>query len=176
MEQKLSYEKIDKMKFIRELTFRSIYAADLGSEVDDQLFEMISKDVAKRTKKQTVLDDVEKVQVRNKVKSVQESSQELELVISKHLVGWKMDRLPIVVLCILRMSVYDLLYNQDVPNNVIISEAVLLAERFSGDKDKKFINGLLSSVNKQLAENDNDTEKLLATLKAEGDTQENEEK
>lgn len=52
---------------------------------------------------------------------------------------------------ILRMGVYELKYQNDVPPKVVINEAVELAKAFGGDNSSKFVNGVLGSVLKQLA-------------------------
>lgn len=165
MEQKLSHSKVNKMRFIREMVFRGLYAVELGSEADESLLEMIAKDNVKRTKNQISLDAFEQNTVIKKITSIIENKQDLDAVIESMLVGWKMERIAIVDLCILRMSIYDLFYNDNVPPNVVISEAVLLAGEFSNEKQKKFINGLLASVQKALVENNNDCRKLIDNIK-----------
>ncbi len=165
MEQRLSKPKVEKKRFLRELLFRSLYAMEFTDNADDALLDMISKDFSERTKKQMLLDEDEKSEIINKADSIMAKKADLDSTIEKFLVSWKMDRLPMVDVCILRMAVYDLLYNTSVPENVTINEAVLIADKFSDEKDKKFINGILSSVLKLLKEKENNTEKFIECIK-----------
>lgn len=77
---------------------------------------------------------------------------ELDELISRNAIGWALDRMPKVDLCILRIAVYEMLYREDISHSVSINEAVELSKRYSGDKSPAFINGLLGTISKQLAE------------------------
>ncbi len=71
---------------------------------------------------------------------------ELDAVIAENLKNWKIERLSRVVRSILRISVYELLYLDDVPLSVSINEAVELAKKFATQEDAGFINGVLGAV------------------------------
>ena len=60
--------------------------------------------------------------------------------------GWPLDRMPAVDRSLLRMSVFELLYADDVPDGVVIDEAVGLARELSTDESPAFVNGLLSRI------------------------------
>lgn len=60
--------------------------------------------------------------------------------------GWPLDRMPAVDRALLRVATYELLYEDDVPDGVVISEAVSLATDLSTDESPSFINGLLSRL------------------------------
>lgn len=60
--------------------------------------------------------------------------------------GWDLERMPIVDLNILRIGLWELLYNEDVPDVVAIHEAVALAKLLSTDDSPKFINGVLGTI------------------------------
>jgi N utilization substance protein B len=62
--------------------------------------------------------------------------------------GWTLDRMPSVDRIILRIGTWELLYNDDVPDNVAVSEAVSLAKTLSTDESPAFINGLLGRLQK----------------------------
>ncbi|MGM0842106.1 MAG: transcription antitermination factor NusB [Bacillota bacterium] len=66
--------------------------------------------------------------------------------IRENLEKWSFDRLAKVDRNILRLGVYELLFVEDVPNNVVINEAVEIAKIFGDDQSSKFINGVLSKV------------------------------
>lgn len=67
-------------------------------------------------------------------------------LISSHLQGWTLDRLPAVDRAILRVSVWELLHAEDVPEPVAVDEAVQLAKELSTDDSPGFINGVLGQV------------------------------
>ena len=60
--------------------------------------------------------------------------------------GWSVERMSLVNLTILRLAVWEILYAEDVPGSVSISEALELTERFSDPQDKAFINGILGTI------------------------------
>jgi N utilization substance protein B len=70
----------------------------------------------------------------------------IDELISKHAVGWTLDRMPAVDRNILRIGVYELVYDDQVPDAVAVSEAVSLARDLSTDESPAFINGLLGRV------------------------------
>jgi N utilization substance protein B len=61
---------------------------------------------------------------------------------------WTLDRMPNVDKSILRLAAWEILFNEDVPNEVAISEAVSLAGEYSTDESAKFVNGLLARLAK----------------------------
>lgn len=60
--------------------------------------------------------------------------------------GWTLDRMPDVDRAILRLGTWEILFSDDVPDEVAVSEAVVLATELSTDESPKFINGLLARI------------------------------
>lgn len=60
--------------------------------------------------------------------------------------GWTIDRMPAVDRAILRLSTWEILWNEEIPDGVAISEAVALAKELSTDESPQFVNGLLSRI------------------------------
>lgn len=81
---------------------------------------------------------------------VTEHQEELDEIITKNLKGWSLQRLSKVAATLLRISVYEILYCEDVPSGVSINEAVELAKLYGGKDDPAYINGVLGGVQKQL--------------------------
>src|SRR6201996_5238317 len=79
-------------------------------------------------------------------RGVGEHSAHIDDLISSHLQGWTLDRLPAVDRAILRVSVWELLYAEDVPEAVAVDEAVELAKELSTDDSPAFVNGVLGHV------------------------------
>ncbi len=80
------------------------------------------------------------------VEGVQEHQERIDELISTYAVGWTLDRMPAVDRTILRLGAYELLWVDDVPDGVVISEAVALATEYSTDESPRFVNGLLSRL------------------------------
>ncbi|MGN1135489.1 MAG: transcription antitermination factor NusB [Oscillospiraceae bacterium] len=83
-------------------------------------------------------------------KAVNEKAAEIDDIIAKNSEKRQLSRIPKVSIAILRIAIYEMLYSEKVPNNVAISEAVLLAKKFTYTPDVKFINGVLGVIAKEL--------------------------
>lgn len=70
---------------------------------------------------------------------------QLDDMINRYSSKWKVDRLSAVAVALLRMSICEILYVEDVPHGVTINEAVELAKKYGGDEDAPFINGVLGA-------------------------------
>jgi N utilization substance protein B len=75
--------------------------------------------------------------------------KEVDKVIENYLHNWPLERISDVDRAILRLSVYEILYLEEVPAKVSINEAMEIAKKYTTEKSKKFINGLLDSVYKK---------------------------
>ena len=80
------------------------------------------------------------------VRGVTEHADEIDEVISQRAAGWTLDRMPAVDRNLLRIAVYELLYERDTPNEVVLSEAVEIARELSTDDSPSFVNGVLSAI------------------------------
>ncbi len=80
---------------------------------------------------------------------VEERQEELDQVISGNIRGWSLRRLSKVALALLRLAVFEMLYQPGIPVSVSINEAVELAKTYGGKDDAPYINGVLSAVAKQ---------------------------
>src|SRR5215469_8148240 len=80
------------------------------------------------------------------VRGVATNRERIDELISWNLVDWTLERMPAVDRNILRIGVYELLWADDVPDGVAISEAVALAEDLSTDNSPTFVNGLLARI------------------------------
>src|SRR3954470_2386686 len=80
------------------------------------------------------------------VEGVAEHAGRIDELIDTHASGWSLDRLPDVDRAILRMAVFELLWVDDVPDAVVIDEAVELAKALSTDKSPAYVNGVLGAI------------------------------
>ncbi len=70
----------------------------------------------------------------------------IDELIGTYAIGWSLDRMPSVDRAILRLGAYELLWSDDVPDAVVIDEAVDLASSLSTDDSPAFVNGLLARL------------------------------
>ncbi|MGV0625793.1 transcription antitermination factor NusB [Mycolicibacter minnesotensis] len=79
-------------------------------------------------------------------RGVTEHAAHIDDLITTHLQGWKLERLPAVDRAILRVAIWELLHGEDVPEPVAVDEAVKLAKELSTDESPSFVNGVLGQV------------------------------
>lgn len=79
-------------------------------------------------------------------RGVSEHAEHIDELITSHLQGWTLERLPAVDRAILRVAVWELLHADDVPEPVAVDEAVELAKELSTDDSPGFVNGVLGQV------------------------------
>ncbi len=84
------------------------------------------------------------------VSGVIDHVQELDKIIEEHSENWKIERIGKVELSILRLSIYEMLYRDDVPYKVAINEGIELTKIFAEEKSRNFINGILDAVGKKI--------------------------
>ena len=81
-----------------------------------------------------------------------EHEAEIDAQIEKNIRGWKMNRLSKVSLSLLRLAIYEILFEDEIPVSVSINEAVDLAKKYGTAEDAPFVNGVLGSVAKEFGE------------------------
>lgn len=75
-----------------------------------------------------------------------ENLEEIDALISEKAVGWKISRISKTALSVLRLSIFEIKYMDDIPNSVSINEAVELCKKYATKEDASFVNGILASV------------------------------
>ncbi|MCZ2260110.1 transcription antitermination factor NusB [Sporosarcina sp. G11-34] len=72
------------------------------------------------------------------------NKEAIDSALTEKLENWSLDRLPKIERTVLRLAVYELLYNEEVPHRVILNEAIELCKTFGDEKSGRFVNGVLS--------------------------------
>ena len=88
----------------------------------------------------------DKVYIMSKVKGISDNLSSIDESIEKNSNGWKLNRIGKAELAILRVAVFEILYDSDIPDKVAINEAVELAKEYADPKSAAFINGVLSGL------------------------------
>ncbi len=113
------------------LTFEKLFSNDTADSIIDTAYEVDEFEIN---------EDVEKF-----FKAVDSKAPELDDIISRFSEKRQFSRIPKVSVAILRIAIYEMLYDDKVPDNVAISEAVILSKKFAYEPDVQFVNGLLGA-------------------------------
>ena len=84
------------------------------------------------------------------VSGVANREEELNEQIRKFSIGWDISRISKLARCILQLAIFEILYVEDVPTGVAVSEAVRIAKKYDGDDTGSFVNGILGSFARSL--------------------------
>ena len=90
--------------------------------------------------------EAEVTYIREKALNVILKTEEIDEMLNTNTKGWKTSRMNKVDLSILRLAVYELKWDEEIPAGVAIDQAVELAKKYSGDDGPSFINGVLAKL------------------------------
>ncbi|MEU7243051.1 transcription antitermination factor NusB [Streptomyces sparsogenes] len=122
----------------RKRAFQILFEADQrGSSVQTVLADWIR--LARTDDRQPPVSEY----TMQLVEGYAQYTDRIDELISTYAVGWTLDRMPVVDRNILRLGAYELVWEDDTPDAVVIDEAVQLAKEFSTDDSPAFVNGLL---------------------------------
>ncbi len=94
----------------------------------------------------TSAGEKEKAYIESRFARVRESFGTIDPVLSEATSGWKLGRMGKVELSLLRLAVFEMKCDDEIPEKVAINEAVELAKKFGGDASSGFINGVLAKL------------------------------
>lgn len=132
-----------KRSEIRENIFKLVFCGEFHSM--DELPEQV-KSYFDENDEITDLTEEDRAYMENKFDLIKTHVAELDEKINDAATGWKTSRMNKTDLAILRLAVYEMLYDESVPVKVAINEAVELAKKFGGDESPAFVNGVLSKL------------------------------
>ena len=130
----------------RILAFQALFSWEATGTSVPQLLDFLWMDADKRE----ALDEGVAAFARHLISGTIESIGEVDILIKKHLRNWDFSRLNRVDLAILRMSVFSLMHQNEVPASVVIDEAVDISREFGTDDSYRFVNGVLDGIRKSL--------------------------
>jgi len=85
-------------------------------------------------------------EVRKKALDIAEKMEQIDQIINEKIKDWTTERLGKVEIAIIRLAVYEIVFDDDIPESVAINEAVELAKRYGGENTSGFINGVLANI------------------------------
>ena len=125
----------------RKRAIDAIYAADLRKVSPDQLLTEVAELVSDRQNQDEIFGYARQI-----VDGVIAHHEEIDELLETYSQGWSLERMPNVDRAILRVGAWEILFNDDVPDAVAISESVAAAKELSTDDSGAFINGLLGRI------------------------------
>ena len=128
---------------IREHIFKMLFQIEFNDEADMPEHLQYYLDTLEDAKEK------DREYMQKKYKAVNSHTEEIDKLLNGAAKGWKTTRMSKVDLTILRLAVYEMKWDEDVPEGVAINEAVELAKRFGGDNSASFINGVLGKLANQ---------------------------
>ncbi|QAA32067.1 transcription antitermination factor NusB [Clostridium manihotivorum] len=96
------------------------------------------------------INDLDATYLEQVLKGIEDTKEELDKIVERYLVNWKLNRVSKVNLAILRVAIYEMVHLEDIPNKVAINEALEVAKKFSDEKSVAFINGVLDKALKEI--------------------------
>ncbi|MDO5424460.1 MAG: transcription antitermination factor NusB [Eubacteriales bacterium] len=125
---------------LREHIFKLLFLAEFHEqeEIPEQLTLYFDKLPEAEEKDETY--------IREKYSRIREKCGEIDQTLDNASKGWKVARMSRVDVNILRLAVYEMKYDEDIPTGVAINEAVELGKLFGGDDSSAFINGILGKI------------------------------
>ena len=93
--------------------------------------------------------DKDREYIQAKYEAVAARVPEIDSMLNEIAKGWKTSRMSKVDLTVLRLAVYEMKWDEDIPEGVAVNEAVELAKRFGGENSSSFVNGILGKLAKQ---------------------------
>ena len=131
---------------MREHIFRMVFSYEFNSDQEmPQQMQLYFEQLDQEPKEEDM------AYIRDKALNIILKSEEIDEMLNEHVTGWKTSRMNKVDLSILRLAVYEMKYDEDVPVKVAINEAVELAKKFGGDDSSSFVNGILGKIAKELS-------------------------
>ena len=140
----------------RELAIHLIFGRIFTGEEPEQVVSIrLDKEYYEKlaTESEIYSDRPSRAQLRyidSVVSGVANREEELNAQISKYSIGWDITRISKLDRCILQLAMYEILYLEDVPTGVAVSEAVRIAKKYDSEDAAAFINGILGSFARNL--------------------------
>lgn len=142
----------------RELAVHLIYGRDFTGEepeavvairLDKDYYQKLAEDneVYAERPSRAQMGYIDKV-----VAGVANREEELNTIIQNFSIGWDVTRISRLARCVMQLAIYEILYVEDVPTGVAISEAVRLVKKYDGNDTGSFVNGILGSFVRSLQE------------------------
>lgn len=127
----------------REHLFKMLFCKDFHD------MEELKEQVELYQEQQEGVTVEEFIPIRKKLEAIVEAEGSIDMILSNAASGWKLNRMGKAELAILRIAVYEMRYDKEVPDKVAINEAVELAKKYGNETSSGFVNGVLAKIIEQ---------------------------
>ena len=125
---------------IREQIFNMLFRVEFYAQEDlTEQYELFAEDLPE-------IRPADLEYIENKIKKIEEVLEDIDTAVNAVAEKWKTSRMGNVELTVIRLAVYEMRYEEDIPVSVAINEAVELAKKFGGDESSRFVNGILAKL------------------------------
>ena len=125
---------------IREQIFNMLFRVEFYAQEDlTEQYELFAEDLPE-------IRPADLEYIENKIKKIEEVLEDIDTAVNAVAEKWKTTRMGKVELTVIRLAVYEMRYEEDIPVSVAINEAVELAKKFGGDESSRFVNGILAKL------------------------------
>lgn len=125
---------------IREQVFKLVYQSEFYEA------EQMKEQMALYFEEMETISEQARLYIEERVMQILDCKDELDEVLNEKTTGWKTDRMGRIDLAVLRLAVFEIQKDEDIPVKVAINEAVELAKKFGREESAGFINGVLAKV------------------------------
>ncbi len=129
----------------RTLAMQTLFAWDFNDRQETNIDDIITENFHQFAPN---FDDHGFVQTL--VKGVLDNINDINAYIIKYATEWPLDQITIIDRNILRIGIFELVFDQNIPAKVAINEAIEMAKTFGGDSSGKFVNGVLGAIMKEM--------------------------
>ncbi|PJB15689.1 transcription antitermination factor NusB [Candidatus Falkowbacteria bacterium CG_4_9_14_3_um_filter_38_19] len=138
----------------RTIAMQTLFSWDFNNKAEKDLDKLIRQNFKQFAPK---FDDhgFAKLLINGVIKHI----SEIDKYITKYATEWPLNQITIVDRNILRIGVYELVYDKEIPAKVAINEAIEIAKTFGGESSGKFVNGVLGAIYKDVGQTMEKTEK-----------------
>jgi N utilization substance protein B len=129
-------------RIARECALQMLYEHDVGRHAPEQILETYWE----------MNEQPEKVRefAQRLFRGTVSRMKEIDRLIQGHTKNWRLSRMAVVDRNVLRLAVFELLSDDEIPDSVVINEALEIAKRFSTNESAQFVNGILDSIKNDL--------------------------
>ena len=128
-------------KEARDLAFKLLYQVEMQNETAQNIIDIYYEENELTGKGKDYVEEI--------LFGVSEKSEIIDDIISGLSESWKLNRISKISISLIRLSIYEIMYRDDIPDNVSINEAVDLAKMYEGEESASFVNGILAAVLKK---------------------------
>lgn len=124
----------------REIAMKLLFEMSINKENYEDIIENFKEHT------DADLQEIDMSYITKVLAGIHENGKEIDKNIEKHLIKWKLNRLSKMNLAILRISTYEILFEDDIPDKVSVNEGIELAKKYGEDSSPAFINGILAKM------------------------------